>query len=196
MINIKANSMFINPDGRTVKVTAKTGQVVHYYTDGSDRGENGKELNLIRMLESGGYVDISQSASGFFMPKNKYSGWNVGEKVANGGPEGYWAEIVKIDAKGIHVRFSTNDKQHNTVYLYDEKGFDFKNIFTPEIYGDLSEKFNVNVFEVIGVTDSNDDFKITVVGKSINKELLGKIEKAYSGAKIYQIRRLTNINIQ
>jgi hypothetical protein len=133
------------------------------------------------------------------MPKSKpvkYEGVAVGEKITNGGPEGYWAEVIKIDTKGIHVRFSTHDTQHNTVYLYDEKGFDLKNIFTPEVYSDLSEKFNINVFEVIGVTDSNVDFKITVVGKSVNKELLEKIERAYSGAKIYQVKRLTNINIQ
>ncbi len=120
----------------------------------------------------------------------------MGEKIVSGGPEGYTAEVIKKEPDTIHVRFSTSDKQNSTIYTYLDNGFDLKNIFTSEVYAELSNKFNVNVFEVIGVTKDGVDAKFTVVGKSVNKELLDKIEKAYSGAKIYQVKRLTNINIQ
>ena len=195
-MDIIQGAVFINPDGRTVKINSVTSDKVSYEADGGTTGASESKSNVIRMLEVGGYVTVPFATS-FFMPKSKkYDGAAVGEKITSGGPEGYWAEIIKRDDKGIHVKFSTHDKQQSTVYLYDEKGFNFRDIFTSEVYAGLSEKFNINVFEVIGVTKDAVDAKFTVIGKSVNQDLLNKINKAYPGVLIYQVKRLTNINIQ
>jgi len=197
MINIRAGSVFINKEGRTIKISEvnKVSDRVSYVADGGYGTASENTNYVIRTLEAGGYKDITDSYSNFFAPKSEK--FRVGEKISCGCPEGYWAEIIKKDSSGIHVRFSSDDKQHSTVYIYEENGFDFKSLFNDEIYADLRAKFNNNVFEVIGVTKDNADIKFTVVGKGgVNKELIDKIDKVYYGMTIYQIKRLTNINIQ
>jgi hypothetical protein len=198
MITIKVGDVFLDSQGHTLKIDKITEDKVSYSENGGTTGGNSTKYNVVKLLEQGRYQNISDAVSSFFMPKitPEYNGVTVGEKIVSGGPEGYTAEVIRKESDSVYVRFSTSDKQNNTIYMYAEEGFELKNVFTAEVCAELSNKFNVNVFEVIGVTKDGQDVKFTVVGKSVNKELLDKIERAYSGAKIYQVKRLTNINIQ
>jgi hypothetical protein len=71
-------------------------------------------------------------------------------------------------------------------------------IFSAEIIEELKTKFSSdhNVFEVIAQDKDGEDLKFTIIGKTVNKDLLDKILKVYGEIRIYQIKRLTNINIQ
>lgn len=196
-MNIQAGSVFINPEGRTVKIDDLLNGWVIYKIDGSTKTENEHPDKVRKMLESGGYVEATQLLSSFYLGTDPHG---VGAKIFSSDGS-YTAEITKKDARGIHVKFGS--KSNSTIYIYEPKDFNFKQIFTAELISELNAKFVNNVFEVIGETSKSkplhtgiNEVKFTVAGSTINKDLLDKITKKYEDIHIYSIKRLTSINIQ
>jgi hypothetical protein len=195
--DIRVGAIFANAQGRTIKID-EVSQIdigrIYYYVDGGSARESDILTNVKKMLESGGYKDITQALSSFYLGTDPHG---AGAKTFCQGPEGYVAEIIKKDKTGIHVRFSDpSNSKNSSVYIYDSKDFNFKEIFTPELITELTLKFTNSVFEVIGEDSKGYDVKVTVLGKSINIDLINKIKKTYSDLNIYQIKRLTNLTIQ
>jgi ABC-type transport system substrate-binding protein len=208
-MNIADGSLFVNNDGRTIKVSkiygTKPKDSVEFHIDGSKSKTIHTYEVFKKMLESAGYKDITQTFSGFSVFKdNDLKKSAIGYTITS--PDGiYTAEIIKKDFKGIHIKFSRQSSKNSTTYIYDEKDFDITWIFTPELVTELNSKYDdINVFEVIGEYKTmqtsggymHKDAKFTVLGKIINQELLDKINKAYSDVEIYSIKRLTSVNIQ
>jgi hypothetical protein len=70
MIDIRAGSVFINKDGRTVKIEDVNHiNKVTYTVDGGFGSKSDRLESVKKMLESGGYQDITQTFSGFFIAK-------------------------------------------------------------------------------------------------------------------------------
>jgi hypothetical protein len=202
-MDIQSGSLFVNPDGRTIKVQKITGtkskDKVDFYIDGSKSLTTHTYEIFHKMLESAGYKDITHTFSGFSVSSADPHG--VGATIFSKDGS-IAAQILKKDSRGIHVRFNnTANPNNSTTYIYDSGDFDFKQIFTNDLLAELSAKFNTNVFEVIGEVSKtalnypNNDVKFTVAGTAINKELLDKISKKYEDIHIYSIKRLTSINI-
>jgi hypothetical protein len=204
-MNIQGGSLFVNSEGRTIKVDRLSGtkpkDSVDFHIDGSKATTTHTYEVFTKMLESTGYKDITQTLSGFSV--FRADSFDIGNKILS--TDGcYIAEIIKKDSSGVHVRLSSkgsiNSKvlqnTNSTVYIYDAKDFNFKQIFTPELISELSIKFSNNVFEVIGENSKGEDVKFTVAGVSVDKSLLDKISKSYEDIHIYSIKRLTSINIQ
>lgn len=208
-MNIQDGSLFIDKDGRTIKVKKIDGtgpkDKVEFHIDGSKSKTIHTFEVFNKMLESGGYKDITQTFSGFsFFKGDDLKKSAIGYVVHSPNNNEYTAEIIKHDHQGMHIQFSKTGRHETKIYIYDEKDFDITWIFTPELISELDSKFDdVNVFEVVGVykdgpkrSHSNLDAKFTVLGKTINRELLDKINKVYNDVEIYSVKRLTSVNIQ
>jgi hypothetical protein len=201
-MNINSGSMFINSDGRTVKIKNVSNDKVIYTVDGNSQEKTDKFDSVKRMLEGAGYRDITQTLSSFVFTGTSN---DIGSRLSSQDAQ-FEAEIIKKDVQGIHVKFSSIDKSNSTIYVYEYSDFNLATIFTSELLAELANKFSNNVFEVIGELKNpvkqlptgclDRDIKFTVLGKSIDKELLEKINKVHNGIVMYSIKRLTNINIK